>query len=74
METHQSPENGHTPEKDKPGKSGVVPNSDLSGSDADTAYNEEGEFSSGSTGTDREKAEAVKGSDADADEKGHPAV
>jgi len=48
-------------------KTGVIPNSDLSGSDADLAYNEEGEFKNPATLNDKSK-KGEKGSDADPDE------
>ncbi|RDC58393.1 hypothetical protein DU508_02990 [Pedobacter chinensis] len=49
-------------------KTGVIPNSDLSGSDADLAYNEEGEFKNPATSNDDKSKENKKGSDADPDE------
>lgn len=48
-------------------KTGVIPNSDLSGSDADLAYNEEGKFKNPATSKNKSK-EDKKGSDADPDE------
>ena len=65
-------ENNHNknqPEKefeDKPGKTGVVPNKDLEGSDADKAYSKDGEFNQSSKD---KKDDHQTGADADVDEE-----
>jgi len=52
--------------EEKMGRTDVVPNEEISGSDADKAYNENGDFGKGaSSDKDAEKSDVPPGSDAD---------
>lgn len=55
-------------QKDKEKKQGVIPGSELEGSDADKAYNEQGEIPT--LGEDSADSEADELSGADSDEAG----
>lgn len=64
MNTDNQKKNHQEKDEDKKDKLGVIPNEELDGSDADKAYDENGDFNQlGDISTDQ------SGSDADADEK-----
>jgi hypothetical protein len=57
-------ENGK--EKEEKGKTGLVPNEEIRGSDADKAYDENGDFGKGEdAGEDPKKSDVPSGTDAD---------
>lgn len=68
MQHNNTAMGNHPEEKEK--KTGIVPEEQISGSDADQAYNEAGEFGAASQEQDNDAkaADDQKGSDADADQ------